>query len=222
MRIFIFIVFLNVVDTCVVGIYVVHYLWPFAGWVVSLHCEEWSRLWFLRNKGRDSLRSGLEHLAHMTLCHIFRWSSSASLFLSPCVVLVLSEDLFLQWLRFMTAKAPEKGPLYFAGMNFLPSSCRMTLHLTFQFFRCDIEPPISAGDLKSTGRRRSIYEAVPWKDSCTSHGTNMAFARNLILLFLTLSLTSVLGTPVPDEEKSLAKRGTVLSGQWDTESEVFF
>jgi hypothetical protein len=48
----------------------------------------------------------------------------------------------------------------------------------------------------------------------------MAFAKIRILLFIALSLTSVFGTPVPDEEKSLAKRGAVLSGQWDTESQV--
>lgn len=48
----------------------------------------------------------------------------------------------------------------------------------------------------------------------------MVFAKSLISLVFTLALTSVLGTPVPDEEKSLAKRGAVLSSQWATESEV--
>ncbi|KAF9462494.1 glycoside hydrolase family 12 protein [Collybia nuda] len=46
----------------------------------------------------------------------------------------------------------------------------------------------------------------------------MAFAKNLLIVLLTLSVHSVMGTPVPEEETGLAKRGAVLSGQWDTES----
>lgn len=35
------------------------------------------------------------------------------------------------------------------------------------------------------------------------------------------AFASVLASPIPDQEtKALAKRGSVLSGQWDTESEV--
>ncbi|KAF8061742.1 glycoside hydrolase family 12 protein [Lyophyllum atratum] len=48
----------------------------------------------------------------------------------------------------------------------------------------------------------------------------MVFTRSLALFVLTLSLSSVLANPIPDEEKALEKRGAVLSTQWATESEA--
>ena len=40
-------------------------------------------------------------------------------------------------------------------------------------------------------------------------------------IFAVAAFASVLASPIPDQEtKALAKRGSVLSGQWDTESEV--
>lgn len=45
--------------------------------------------------------------------------------------------------------------------------------------------------------------------------------KNLLRFFVTVSVASVLANPISEEATTaLAKRGTVLSGQWDTESEV--
>lgn len=50
--------------------------------------------------------------------------------------------------------------------------------------------------------------------------TKMAFKKTLVLYLFALTFSSALATPVPDENKALEKRGALLTGQWDTESQV--
>ncbi|THH20039.1 hypothetical protein EW146_g1227 [Bondarzewia mesenterica] len=53
----------------------------------------------------------------------------------------------------------------------------------------------------------------------TDPATEMVFTKGFALILLSLNLASVLAVPVSDTQ-ALSKRGSVLTGQWDTESEV--